>query len=210
MLIAFNEIVKKYGLPRGIIHIGAHLMEERNDYLSYGLTNTIWIEANPKIFESINFVNRELSKERSFNFAITDEGSTIVKMNVTNNGQSSSLLELDKHMIHHPHIYVSEIIDVETKRMDQLIEDFQIDINEYNFLNLDIQGLELKALKSFGKYIKNIDYIYTEVNSNSVYKDCCIIDEIDSFLDEYGFTRVETCMTQYEWGDALYLKKIDY
>lgn len=33
MLIKFNDIVNKYGNPKGIIHIGAHLMEERSDYI---------------------------------------------------------------------------------------------------------------------------------------------------------------------------------
>jgi len=32
--------------------------------------------------------------------------------------------------------------------------------------NLDIQGAELKALKSMGDYLNNVDYIYTEVNSD--------------------------------------------
>ncbi len=36
----------------------------------------------------------------------------------------------------------------------------------FNFLNLDIQGAELKALKSMGDYLNNVDYIYTEVNSD--------------------------------------------
>ena len=51
MLIKFNKIVNKYGKPKGIIHIGAHLMEERSDYISQDLHNTIWIEANPCHYE---------------------------------------------------------------------------------------------------------------------------------------------------------------
>jgi FkbM family methyltransferase len=207
MLISFNDIVSKYGLPRGIVHIGAHLMEERSDYLSKGLNNTIWVEANPNIFRNINFVNNENSKERAFNFAISENGNQIVKLNVTNNGQSSSLLDLEKHKTHHPHIYVSETIDVESKRVDSLFAENDIDINEYNFVNLDIQGMELSALKSFGELLTKVDFIYTEVNTNFLYKDCCLIGEIDEYLSNYGFKRVETSMTQYEWGDALYVSE---
>ena len=29
----------------------------------------------------------------------------------------------------------------------------------------------------------------------------------DEFLDKYDFKRVETHMTEYEWGDAFYIKK---
>ncbi len=39
MLINFNDIVKKYGEPKGIIHIGPHLMEERDVYLQNEIEN---------------------------------------------------------------------------------------------------------------------------------------------------------------------------
>ena len=80
-------------------------------------------------------------------------------------------------------------------------------MNKYNFLNLDIQGAELLALKGFLKGLEKIEYVYTEVNSGEVYKDCAKIEELDFFLKEYNFERVETNMTQYEWGDAFYRKK---
>ena len=207
MLIKFNDIVNKYGKPKGVIHIGAHLLEERNDYLSHGLNNTIWIEANPKIYSQIEHVNNKNSNERAFNFAISDIDNVMCKFNITNNGQSSSILELDKHIEHHPHIHVTEILNVNSKRMDSLINENDINVSDYDFINLDIQGAELLALKSFGELIKNFNYIYNEVNIASIYKNCALITEIDEYLNNYNFERVETTITQFEWGDALYLKK---
>jgi FkbM family methyltransferase len=207
MLIKFNDIVKKYGKPKGIIHIGAHLMEERNDYLSNDLDNTIWIEANPKISMVLHEILGTDSKELIFNSAISDNDDAVIKFNITNNGQSSSILELGKHKIHHPHIYVSEIIDMKTKRMDSLIKENLIDIEKYDFLNLDIQGAELLALKGFGNLLNNIKYIYTEINTEKLYVDCALLSDIDLYLEEFGFIRVETQMTEFEWGDALYIKK---
>ena len=206
MLIKFDDIVKKYGRPIGIIHIGAHLMEERIDYLNHGLNNTIWIEANPHVFNKISFINDGSYYEKAFNYAISDTDDNIVKLNITNNGQSSSILELDKHKIHHPHIFVSDVVQVATKRMDTLIKENNIDISNYDFLNLDIQGAELLAIKGFGDNIKNIKYIYTEINSNTLYKDCALVQDIDDYLYTFGFERVETSMTEFEWGDALYIK----
>ncbi len=205
MLIKFNKIVNKYGKPKGIIHIGAHLMEERSDYISQDLHNTVWIEANPNIYSNIKFINDESNYEKVFNFAISDEDDKIYEFNITNNGQSSSILKLDKHKIHHPQIYVSEVINVFSKRMDTLLLENNININDYDFLNIDIQGAELLALKGFGNLLNNIKYIYTEVNTNSLYKDCALIDEIDNYLSDFGFERVEISMTEFEWGDALYI-----
>ena len=91
--------------------------------------------------------------------------------------------------------------------MDTLIREKNININNYDFLNIDIQGAELLALKGFGDLLYNIKYIYTEINKNYLYKDCALVDEIDEYLISYGFDRVETSMTEFEWGDALYVKK---
>jgi FkbM family methyltransferase len=206
MLIKFDDIVRKYGKPIGVIHIGAHLMEERNDYIINSLYNTIWIEANTNIYNQIKIVESQPTNELVFNFAISDVDNKIYEFNITNNGQSSSILELDKHLIHHPTIYVSETMKVESKRMDTLIKENNIYINNYDFLNIDIQGAELLALKGFGDLLYNIKYIYTEINKNYLYKDCALVDEIDEYLIKYGFTRVETVMTECEWGDALYIK----
>lgn len=206
MLIRFQDIVNKYGKPKGIIHIGAHLMEERTDYISYGLFNTIWVEANPRVFESISYVNNFDSEEKAFNFAISDKDGETVKLNVTNNGQSSSILELEKHKIHHPTIFVSDVIEVKTKRMETLIQENGIKIENYDFLNIDIQGAELLALKGFGEMLNGISRIYIEINTNELYKGCPLVGEIDDYLSKFGFHRAETALTEFEWGDALYIK----
>ncbi len=205
MLIKFNDIVSKYGKPSGIIHIGAHLMEERNDYISNGVNKIIWIEANPNIYSKIKSENGN-GDEHTFNFAISDVDDKLVKLNITNNGQSSSILDLEKHKIHHPSIFVTESVEVVSKRMDTLISENNINILDFDFINLDIQGAELLAIKGFGDLLLHIKYIYTEINTNSLYKNCALVWEIDEYLKEYGFQRVETNMTEFEWGDALYIK----
>ena len=205
MLISFGEITDKYGAPTGIIHRGAHLMEERNDYLSKNVSNIIWIEANPKVYSEIEFVNSN-ENEKAFNYAISDVDNQFVKLNVTNNGQSSSILALEKHKVHHPHVHVTEVVDVETKRIDTLFAENDLDIENYDFVNIDIQGAELLALKGFGDLIGSAKYIYTEINTNFLYENCALVGEIDEYLERFGFERAETSMTPFEWGDALYMK----
>jgi len=208
MLIDFNFIVKKWGLPIGVIHIGAHLAEERSVYIQNNLNNTIWIEANPKIYQHLSAINNLPNKELALNYLISDKDDEEYVFNITNNGQSSSILELDKHKLHHPHIFVSEQMLLKSKRMDTIIRENSINLSEFDFINLDIQGAELLALKSFGEELLNFKYIYTEVNLSSIYKDCVLISELDDYLSKFGFKRVETSITEYEWGDALYVKNV--
>jgi len=169
----------------------------------------IGIESNTekRFYKNIDFINDGSYSEMVFNYAISDSDNQVFSLNVTNNGQSSSILELDKHKIHHPHIYVTETIEVMSKRVDTLFKENNIDTSKYDFVNIDIQGAELLAIKGFGDTISNFKYIYTEVNTDTLYKDCALLNEIDEYLGNYGFKRVETSMTEFEWGDALYINK---
>ena len=51
-----------------------------------------------------------------------------------------------------------------------------------------------------------MDAIYSEVNTDYVYENCGLLEEMDSFLLGKGFRRVKTVMTDAKWGDALWVK----
>ena len=96
------------------------------------------------------------------------------------------------HLNHHQHIHYISSTTQKTTRLDTCIENNNILIETLNFINLDIQGIELRALKSMEKYLKYIDYIYTEVNSEELYKECDLIGSIDSYLKQFGFQRTDS------------------
>lgn len=205
MDISFYKMCKSYGKPKGIIHIGAHKMEERKVYRDNGFYNTIWIEANPKLYK----FNQEniLDSEILINNAISDVDKQIMSFNITNNGQSSSLLDLHFHKESHPNVVVSETVEVMTRRMDCLLLDLNVDLDDYDFINIDIQGAELLALKGLGKMLSKFKYIYSEVNVKELYKNCCLIEDLDSYLTNFNFIRRETKIFPQGWGEAFYVKK---
>lgn len=207
MLISFDYIAQTYGTPRGIIHIGAHLMEERPDYVRYGLNNTIWIEANPELYAVI--VNKISDEEKVFNYAIAETSDRPITLYCTNNSQSSSILPLGTHKKYYPDISVSHTKEVMSQRVDDIILKYNILIDNYNFVNIDIQGVELRAIKSFGSFLSKIDFIYTEVNREYLYDNCDLISDIDNYLNSFGFKRKDTSWTNSNWGDALYVKGLD-
>jgi hypothetical protein len=123
---------------------------------------------------------------------------------VASNSQSSSLLAFGTHLKSYPNIFNAGKIVVQTKRIDMLITGSEIP----NFINLDIQGVELEAIQSLGKLIDKVDYIYTEVNWKEVYINCTKIRDFDSYLDALGFKRISQRRYLREgWGDALYIRK---
>jgi FkbM family methyltransferase len=210
MLIPMHDLVRRFPSMniKGILHIGAHECEELKDYQAVGVNafNTYWVEAMP---DKVAFCKGKYGDGLHIYQAVIDEtDGADVTFNITNNGQSSSILELGTHAFKHPHVHVINKVVTKTIRLDTLIEREQIPISELNFVNLDIQGVELRALKSMEKYLQHVQYIYTEVNIEEVYKGCNLIGEIDDYLRGFGFERVaQYIYNQYGWGDAFYMKK---
>ena len=207
MLIPFQQIFDKYKLKiKGILHIGAHECEEFGDYARNNIPadNQLWIEAIP---EKTKVCKERIPNLNIVNAIVSDKDGENVKFNVTNNYQSSSILEMKQHLIEHPHIYVIYKFEGTTKTMKTVYDENSISYDKYNFVNLDIQGVELSALRGMGEILDNFDYVYTEVNTKELYAGCALLPEIDSFLEEKGFLRVEINMTPNFWGDAFYIRK---
>ena len=203
-----QRLVNQFPLAiTGILHIGAHECEELRDYLAVGVDagKTYWVEAMP---DKVAICKKRYGDKLQIYQAVIDEtDGAEVTFNITNNGQSSSILEFGSHSTSHPHVHVVEKVAMTTTRMDTLIDREQIPIERLNFVNLDIQGVELRALKSMEKYLQHVQYIYTEVNTEQVYQGCNLIGEIDTYLSGFGFERVaQQIYKEYGWGDAFYIK----
>ncbi|ASY16703.1 methyltransferase [Candidatus Planktophila versatilis] len=161
----------------------------------------VWIEAQEAL--AISLTERMiLKKQRVIHAAIWDIDGIILDLNVTNNSQSTSLLEFGTHKNDYPDVHVSHKEKVSTKRIDSIFDEGTIP----DFINLDIQGAEIRALKSCGKLLSKVKYVYCEVNKKEVYLDCPLVDEIDELLSGFGFERVTTRWVPYKgWGDAFYV-----
>lgn len=209
MLIDFKSLTSRVVRPiKGVIHVGAHKAEEHVIYKANGIEKTIWIEANPALLNEI--IGRTiLSPGQSVHLAAAhDRDFDIVKLNIANNGESSSILDLDFHKIAHPHIHYIAQVEIPTRRVDSIVLDGGYRSEDFNFMNIDVQGAELLVLKGSTSLLRNtVDYVYTEVNEKMLYKDCALMNEIDEFLSSFGFKRSITRMTEYGWGDAFYVKE---
>ena len=213
MLISISELKEKFAINvSGILHIGAHNCEELNDYLRFGLaiSDIYWIEALPKLVEKNKHANPLLN---IYQAVIYDEDNKEVEFNISkadddiNNHQSSSILQFGSHKTSHPQVKLLESVKMKTSRVDSVINKYNIDMRNVNFVNLDIQGVELRALKSMEGYLKNIDYIYTEVNIEEVYKECDQMSDLTEFLTRHNFSLADARIyRQYGWGDAFYIK----
>ena len=204
MFIPVTELQSDWNLSvNGVLHVGAHVGEEALQYEGAAWTPVIWIEAQPDLAHDLREkLNPRL--HRVIEAAVFDENGIALSLHISSNSQSSSLLNFGTHEKDYPEIVMSKDVAVSTQRLDALIEEKDMP----NFINLDIQGVELKALQGLGELIQNVKYIYTEVNRFNVYEGCSNIHDIDVFLSSKGFRRATTRWQWLEgWGDALYLRE---
>lgn len=202
MLIPLQYLVNNYNIKfKGILHVGAHECEELVDYEKYiSRDKILWVEAMSEKVENSKKKYPDVIIEQ----AVISDKVEKVTFNVSNNGMSSSILEFGLHAEYHPTVSYVSSYETETTLLRDVICKYNID---YNFINLDIQGVELRALKSMEEYLHKVDYIYTEVNSDQVYKNCDVVTDIDEYLKQFGFERELTYWTDWKWGDAFYMKK---
>ena len=203
MLISASIITNLLKIkPIGLIHIGAHQAEELEVYREYGWGKVLWVEAIPK---NVSIIEEKIrgSKDQVVQALVWSESGINFDFNVTNNGQSSSILKLNKHTEYYPEIVVEQVISLKSKTVKEFLpSDFQFDL-----VMLDIQGAELPALIGFEEELNTVKYIYTEVNKELLYENCTLVENLDHWLETRDFKRVLTVWTKHGWGDALYIKK---
>jgi FkbM family methyltransferase len=210
MFIKLQTLKQKYGLAiRGVIHVGAHYGEEYNDYKDCGVAKIVFVEPASDTFKKLYGKFHTYPDVKLMQWAFGEE-ATVRRMHIetVNEGQSSSLLKPKLHLQQFPDITFDSTEIVQIRPMDQFA---WLRSGDYNFLNMDVQGYELNVLKGSGKTLEKIDYIYTEVNRDEVYEGCARIEQLDDYLHNYNFQRVETCWcnggNEGTWGDAFYIKR---
>lgn len=189
----------------GVLHLGAHECEEMTFYkenLGLSPDTIIWVDALQECVDA--------AKARGIPNvyqAVLDEVERDTVFHITNNKQSSSLLEFGTHANNYAYVKNTEHRDVKTQTLATFVEKNQLNIKKYNFWNLDLQGMDTAVLKGGEQFLQYVDCVYIEVNTENVYNGNGLLEETDTLLKQHGLTRKILHMTSCGWGDALYLRK---
>ena len=99
----FPECIPK----KGILHIGAHMCEERVLYnsIKIGDNDILWIEAIGEIVAYVKKINENINIVQA---VITDKDDEELSFMITNNKESSSIFNFGTHAIEHPHVFEIE------------------------------------------------------------------------------------------------------
>jgi len=223
MLIPLSEVIEAYGaVPRGVLHVGGHKGQEADAYSAAGIDKVVWFEANPAMIGPLKkhvepyghtvieaCLGETSGKEVTFHIANSNDRS--------NDGQSSSLLELGTHLISHPEVRYTHDITVTMTTLDELVGEELSDGGL--LLNGDIQGAELSMLKGATSVLRFVDVLYLETNIHELYKGCVLLPELDEWLVSQGFEckRISLAGCQHVdcsdggnrfvgWGDGYWIR----
>jgi FkbM family methyltransferase len=203
---------------RGVIHVGADIGQEVPLYLDYGFKNIILIEANPTSYKMLEAKFSRYCNISLFNYAICDRGGIVdfhIHTSRSGSTEPASILPMKRFKQIVKTLHTAETIQVPAITLDCLVETHDVELDRYNFVNIDIQGAELLALRGARKIMSSLDAIIVEVNLIEMYESGALEGEIVAFLADQGFekrhalyhTLYDETSTFPAWGECLFMKR---
>lgn len=196
---------KWYGVePSGLLHVGAHLAEEAEEYLANqmcGEQKCIWIEPQKDKVEQIRNHLDDQKHEVIHALAWSETGAKL-ELKIASKSASSSIFEFGVHQKFYPDIENVSKIEMSSTRLDSILKP-----GSFNFLVLDVQGAELEVIKGLGVLIKEVDWVFTEVSREPLFVGGVDFLELNEHLANLGFRlRFVEWDKRAGWGDALYVR----
>jgi FkbM family methyltransferase len=171
----------------GVIHVGANTGQERFLYRLFGL-NVVWIEPIPEVFQALTAKIARFRGQHALQALVTDRDDGEYEFNVaSNNGASSSILDLGMHKDIWPEVGYERTITLRSKTLSSLVEQERIDLDRHDALIMDVQGAELLVLEGATPILPRFRYVKTEVPDFESYEGCCQLSDIAAFLTARGF-----------------------
>lgn len=196
---------------RTLYIVGAFQFEERDLLFSLfpNLQSVYLFEPTPEAYESLKQIIANDHRVSVFPYAISNFNGQS-EFNVSNNWQSSSLLNFGKHKEIFPEVDMTRAITVETRTIDQVIIDHILPPPDMLFA--DAQGAENQIIGSFSQNLRErLQLIYTEASTEELYVGSGTLDDLcNNLIDHFeylGFapTRNETPTH----GNAIFVNKAD-
>jgi hypothetical protein len=124
----------------------------------------------------------------------------------SNGGESSSVLKPLNHPKYYPDILFENSIKIQIRTFESLIEEYNIDMNNFNILISDAQGYDLEAIKGFGNYIKHFELIIAEYINSDLYENDASLEDMVNYLIPLGFQLIDTFDENLGAGNAVFKK----
>jgi len=195
-------------LPRScsIVEAGAHIGADTQRLAGAFPKGTInAFEPIPELFVALQFGTAPLSNVRCYPLALSDsEGIATCYVSSGKSDGSSSLLPPTGHTIAFPAVLFNKTTQVRTSTLDQWSA--QEGVAHVDFMWLDLQGLELRALQGAQRLLEGVSAIYSEVSFKPLYEGGVLYPELKNWLKEQGFVAKWSMVEHETYGNALFTR----
>ena len=130
-----------------------------------------------------------------------NQEKTITTWNDGNPGASSLFKSNGKYDIEY---YVQDEIITKCNRLDTVMK--YHNIPKVDIIRMDLQGAELLALKGLGSFIKDVEYIYTEISYKEIYTGQVMFNELNDFIISNDFN-IQNKLSMNGWQEDVIYKK---
>jgi len=167
--------------------VGANTGQERFSYADHNL-EVVWVEPIPKMFEQLRENLRQFPRQRPYRYLITDKDGQEYPFHISSNeGQSSSIFQLEKHKEMWPEIVYKDSMLLTSCTLTSFVREENLDLKAYDALVLDTQGSELLVLQGAIDILSSFRFIVVEVADFESYAGCCVLKDLDEFMTKFGF-----------------------
>jgi FkbM family methyltransferase len=193
---------------RTLYFIGCHTFHEREWFF-----NTFRHLEHLYLFEPLPNVRAQLEQDfaghpvvKVFPYAISDHDGQAV-FHVTNNLQSSSLLNMKEHKQLFPGVDAIGDIAVPQRCLETVIRDHGL--ADPDLLFIDVQGAEFQVLTGIARErLERVGIVFTEASTVEVYEGAKLLTDLNDYLGSaFHFIGFEDMLGSKVHGDALFLNR---
>lgn len=197
-----------------LVHVGAHLGQERHRYEALGYRQMLWIEGSQSVHERLaqslaqHMVDRAAKglppvEHRSVCALLTDrDGDEAALREFSNDGMSSSIFAAtDTLKARWPDLHeTGRLQATRTRTLDGLLD--ELGFGDVDTLVVDVQGAELLVLRGAVRTLSTVKAVVSEVSTQPLYAGGVLYPELAAFLQAHGFVSMSVPRRH---GDMLFV-----
>lgn len=203
----FNRIAETGCSKLGaVLHLGAGMCRELEDFLRLKPDKIILVEANPKLTDELRSKARSLHTVEVVGTAVAATGGQALLW-VLNNARESSVHRPTQLLKRYPNLGVTKSVSVPAMTVSQLVDRLSPEGSRENLLVLELQGAELAVLSSAPlETLQKFSWIATRTSTEALYEGGARFAEVDALLRRSGFRPVapEKLVTELSFHEVLY------
>jgi FkbM family methyltransferase len=209
-------LIKRHVPPKPVIlEAGAHMGEDSARLVQVLEPEKLYaFEPVPELFAALERRTNALAPVKCFPYALGDRIGTST-LHVSSGyhelpGQripadgSSSLLRPTGHYELCPHVEFATQIEVPVTTVDEFAK--RQNVQRIDFMWLDLQGMELKALQGAEKLLRTVSSVYLEASTRQLYDGAPVYAEIERWMNSKGFVAKYVAIPKDGHGNALFVR----